>query len=208
MIAYIKGEIAEITEDNLVLEANQIGYNIKISTGTAGRLPAVGEEVKIYTYTYVREDAFLLYGFLTKDDLEIFKKLITVNGIGPKGGLAILSVMTADDLRFAILAGDAKAIAKAPGVGSKTAERVILDLRDKVSVEDSLINREAALKAGKTAGRQNGTDAAAVARQEAVEALTALGYSATEALKAVKQVEIGPETDAEDILKQALKKML
>ncbi len=208
MIAYIKGEVAEITEDNLVLEANRIGYNIRISTGTAGRLPAVGEEVKIYTYTYVREDAFLLYGFLTKDDLEIFKKLITVNGIGPKGGLAILSVMTADDLRFAILAGDAKAIAKAPGVGAKTAERVILDLRDKVSIEDSLINREAALKEGKAAGGQAGTDAAAVARQEAAEALTALGYSATEALKAVKQVEIGADTDAEDILKQALKKML
>ena len=208
MIAYIKGEISEITEDNLVLEANRIGYNIKISTGTAGRLPAVGEEVKIYTYTYVREDAFLLYGFLTKDDLEIFKKLITVNGIGPKGGLAILSVMTADDLRFAILAGDARAIAKAPGVGVKTAERVILDLRDKVSIEDSLMNREAVGNAGGMPGGQAGTDAAAAARQEAAGALTALGYSAAEALKAVKQVGISAEMDAEDILKQALKKML
>ena len=207
MIAYIKGEIADITEDNLVLEVNHIGYNIKISAGTAERLPAVGEEVKIYTYTYVREDAFLLYGFLTKDDLEIFKKLITVNGIGPKGGLAILSVMTADDLRFAILAGDAKAIARAPGVGAKTAERVILDLKDKVSMEDSLIHREAVGQAGGVNG--GGNDKAAAARQEAVEALTALGYSASEALKAVKQVEIkeGMETETEDILKQALKRM-
>ncbi len=204
MIAYIKGEIAEITEDNLVLEANRIGYNIKISTGTAGRLPAVGEEVKIYTYTYVREDAFLLYGFLTKDDLEIFKKLITVNGIGPKGGLAILSVMTADDLRFAVMAGDAKAIAKAPGVGMKTAERVILDLRDKVSMEDAFVHREAA-QANTDAGEN---DRAAVARKEAVEALAALGYSSTDALKAVKQVEIAEGMEAEEILKQALKRML
>ena len=205
MIAYIKGEIAEIAEDNLVLEANGIGYNIKISTGTAGRLPAAGEEVKIYTYTYVREDGFLLYGFLTKDDLEIFKKLITVNGIGPKGGLAILSVMTADDLRFAIMAGDAKAIAKAPGVGAKTAERVILDLRDKVSMEDTFVRREAVQAGSADAG---GNDRAAVARKEAAEALAALGYSATDALKAVKQVEITEGMEAEDILKQALKKML
>lgn len=207
MIAYIKGEIADISEDNLVLETNNIGYNIKISTGTAGLLPGIGEEVKIYTYTYVREDAFLLYGFLTKDDLEIFKKLITVNGIGPKGGLAILSVMSADDLRFAIIAGDAKAIAKAPGIGAKTAERVILDLRDKVSIEDSFVNREAAALKGVAAGKDAGVAGVAVARNEAVEALAALGYSASEALKAVKQVEITEDMTTEDILKQALKKM-
>lgn len=207
MIAYIKGEIADISEDNLVLEANNIGYNIKISTGTAGLLPGIGEEVKIYTYTYVREDAFLLYGFLTKDDLEIFKKLITVNGIGPKGGLAILSVMSADDLRFAIIAGDAKAISKAPGIGAKTAERVILDLRDKVSIEDSFVNKEAAALKGMSAKAANGAGTAVIARNEAVEALTALGYSASEALKAVKQVEITEGMDVEEILKQALKKM-
>lgn len=207
MIAYIKGEIADISEDNLVLEANNIGYNIKISTGTAGLLPGIGEEVKIYTYTYVREDAFLLYGFLTKDDLEIFKKLITVNGIGPKGGLAILSVMSADDLRFAIIAGDAKAISKAPGIGAKTAERVILDLRDKVSIEDSFVNKEAAALKGMSAKAASGAGTAAIARNEAVEALTALGYSASEALKAVKQVEITEGMDVEEILKQALKKM-
>lgn len=208
MIAYLKGEIVDIAEDNMVLEVNSIGYNIKISTGTAGLLPGIGEEIKIYTYTYVREDAFLLYGFLTKDDLEIFKKLITVNGIGPKGGLAILSVMSADDLRFAILAGDAKAIAKAPGIGAKTAERVILDLRDKVSIEDSLVGREAAAYAGGQAGRDNGSlSAVAVARNEAVEALTALGYSSSDALKAVKQVEITEGMDAEEILRLALKMM-
>ena len=209
MIAYIKGIIADISEDNLVLETGNIGYNIKISAGTAGLLPGIGEEVKIYTYTCVREDAFLLYGFLKRDDLEIFKKLITVNGIGPKGGLAILSVLSADDVRFAVLAGDIKAFAKAPGIGKKTAERVILDLRDKISVEDSL------QKYSMTAGDESviygsaGTEGAVgLARNEAVEALTALGYSASEALKAVKQTEIRDGMDAEDILKQALKKML
>ncbi|WMC92854.1 Holliday junction branch migration protein RuvA [Kineothrix sp. MB12-C1] len=201
MIAYIIGEVVDITEENLILEANNIGYNIKISSGTAGRLPRIGEEVKIYTYTHVREDAFLLFGFLTKDDLDIFKKLITVNGIGPKGGLAILSVMSADDLRFAIISADIKAISKAPGIGKKTAERVILDLRDKVSIEDAFMDK--------------GTDGSALeafsgetsARNEAIEALTALGYSSAEALKAVKQLNLTPDMDVEEILKMALKKM-
>ena len=208
MFAYIKGEIIDISEDNLTLEANQIGYNIRISTGTAGLLPSIGEEVKIYTYTYVREDAFLLYGFLTKDDLDIFRRLITVNGIGPKGGLAILSVMTADDLRFAILSGDAKAIAKAPGIGVKTAERVILDLRDKISLAESLeksfgTNENYSGQAAQAAGNQK----AAKTRNEAVEALSALGYSPSEALKAVKKVEITQDMDTEEVLKQALRKM-
>lgn len=203
MIAYVKGVVAEIAEDNLVLEANGIGYNIRISTGTAGLLPGPGEEIKIYTYTWVREDAFQLYGFLTRDDLEIFKKLITVNGIGPKGGLAILSVMSADELRFAVLSGDAKEIARAPGIGKKTAERVILDLKDKVSLEDTLHggNPAGALSQALDAETEN-------AGKEAVEALTALGYSASEALRAVKGVSVTEEMDAGDILKQALKRLM
>ncbi len=201
MIAYIKGEIADITEDNLVLEANSIGYNIKISSGTAGMLPGIGEEVKIYTYTCVREDAFLLYGFLTKDDLDIFKKLITVNGIGPKGGLAILSVMSADSLRFAIISGDVKEISKAPGIGKKTAERVILDLRDKVSIEDTFVNK------GMGGGLSGASSGDTSSKNEAIEALTALGYSASEALKAVKQIAVTEDMDTEDILKLALKKI-
>lgn len=207
MIAYIKGIIASISEDNLILETGGIGYNIRISTGTAGMLPGYGEEVKIHTYTYVKEDAFQLYGFLTMDDLEIFRKLITVNGIGPKGGLAILSVMNAEELRFAILAGDSKAIAKAPGIGKKTAERVILDLRDKVSAEDVF---GSGIRAGESlgvlAGRQE--SGAEAARKEAAEALTALGYPAAEALKAVRKVEVSEDTDTEEILKKALKYML
>ena len=142
MIAFVKGFIEDISEENVVIDTGNIGYNLKISTGTAARLPGIGAEVKLYTYTCVREDSFSLFGFLSRDDLEIFKKLITVNGIGPKGGLAILSVMTADSLRFAIMSGDAVGIAKAPGIGKKTAERVILDLKDKISLEDTLVHRE------------------------------------------------------------------
>lgn len=199
MYAYLKGTIEEITEDNLVLEVNQIGYNVRISARTANALGDIGSFAKIYTYTLVREDAFYLYGFLTRDDLEIFKKLITVNGIGPKGGLAILSVMSADELRFAIVAGDAKAIARAPGVGAKTAERVILDLKDKISLEDTLAPKENGVTVS-LSEQETGNG-----KNEAIEALTALGYSATDALRAVKQVKAAEGDSVEDILKAALK---
>lgn len=119
MIGFVKGRIDEISEENVVVDIGGIGCNVKISSETAAQLSGVNEEVKLYTYTCVREDLFQLYGFLTRDELEIFKKLITVNGIGPKGGLAILSVMSVDNLRFAIIAGDAAAIAKAPGIGKR-----------------------------------------------------------------------------------------
>ena len=201
MIAFVKGIIDDITEENVVIDIGGIGYNVKISTGTAAMLPGINEEIKLYTYTCVREDMFSLYGFLTRDDLEMFKKQITVNGIGPKGGLAILSVMSADDLRFAIMAGDAATISKAPGIGKKTAERVILDLRDKISVEDTLIHREMQpVQIGSSSDNNH-------AKNEAVEALTALGYSATDALHAVKNVHIDENMDVETILKLALKNM-
>lgn len=199
MYAYLKGTVEEITEDNLVLEVNQIGYNIKVSARTVNSLDGIGSFVKIYTYTLVREDSFNLYGFLTRDDLEIFKKLITVNGIGPKGGLAILSIMSADELRFAIISGDAKAISKAPGVGAKTAERVILDLKDKVSIEDALAPKDT-VSIASLSGEDIGNG-----KNEAIEALVALGYSASDALRAVKQVTITEDSSVEDILKAALK---
>lgn len=203
MYAYLKGTLEEIAEDAVVVEVGNIGYNVRVSATTAQGLSGIGSEVKIYTYTLVREDAFTLYGFLTKDDLEIFKKLITVNGIGPKGGLAILSVMNADALRFAIMAGDAKSIAKAPGVGNKTAERVILDLRDKISLEDTLRGLgEPVVTAGAAGG---GADN--VMKREAIEALVALGYSASDATNAVKRVEVDENSTVEGILKAALKFM-
>lgn len=204
MYAYLKGTLEEITEGAIVMDVGNIGYNVKISATTADLLPGIGNEIKIYTYTLVREDALSLYGFLTKDDLEIFKKLITVNGIGPKGGLAILSVMNADALRFAIMAGDAKSIAKAPGVGNKTAERVILDLRDKISLEDTLRGLGDSVQTQNdpaTAGIDN------VMRKEAIEALVALGYSASDATNAVKKAPVDENSTVESLLKAALKFM-
>lgn len=202
MIGFVKGIIDDLSDENVVIDNQGIGYNIKISSGTAAMLPSVGEEIKLYTYTCVREDMFSLFGFINKDDLEIFKQLITVNGIGPKGGLAILSVVSADELRFAILSGNAAAISKAPGIGKKTAERVILDLKDKISMEDTLIHKEM-----HQMHTHNLTGNAGIAQSEAVEALTALGYSASDALRAVRRVAIDENTDTETILKLALKNM-
>lgn len=199
MIGFVQGKVDAISEDNVVIDTGAIGYNVRISAKTAQELPGIGQEVRLYTYTSVREDGISLFGFLSRDSLDIFKKIITVNGIGPKGGLAVLSVMSADELKFAIISGNAQAITKAPGIGKKTAERVILDLKDKISLEDTQIQKEISSYAGLP---QTGK-----AQNEAVEALTALGYSATDALHAVRQIEHAEEMDVEAILKLALKNM-
>ncbi len=201
MIAYVSGIIEDITLDNVVIDVGGLGYNVRISPDTAAKLPGIGEEVKLYTYTCVREDAFLLYGFLSRNDLDIFKKCIMVNGIGPKGALAILSVMDADSLRYAIMSGDAKAISKAPGIGAKTAERLILDLKDKIKIDDTLIAREIAATA------QASSQMASPQITEAVEALVSLGYGRTESLKAVNAVENMASLDSGALLKAALKNM-
>jgi len=201
MIAYVNGIIEDIAEDNVVLDVGGIGYNVRISADTAARLPGVGEQIRLYTYTCVKEDAFLLYGFLSRNDLAMFKQCITVNGIGPKGALAILSVMDADSLRFAIMSGDTKAISKAPGIGARTAQRLILELKDKISIDDTLISKEIAVTAS---GR---VSADSIQKKEAVEALVSLGYGQAESLKAVNAIEGIEEMDSGAILKAALKKM-
>lgn len=200
MISYIRGEIAEIEEDLLVLEANGIGYNIRITMETASNLPSIGEDIKIYTYMQVREDDVSLFGFLTKDDLKVFKLLIGVSGIGPKGALGILSALTADDIRFAVLSDDVKAISKAPGIGTKTAQKLIIELKDKLKLEDAF---EARLENNSNSVNTASNDA----KGEAVMALTALGYSNSEALRAVKEAGITDDMDSEAILKAALKKL-
>ena len=199
MIAYLIGKVADITEDNLVVEVGHIGYNVRVPGSVVALLPPIGEEVKIYTYTSVREDAIQLFGFLTKDDLDMYRQLITVSGIGPKGGLSVLAAMSADELRMAVIAQDAKAIAKAPGIGNKTAQRIILELKDKISLEDTFVSRESISASAAGSGISQ-------ARTEAVEALTALGYAASDALRAVKAVE-RDDMDVEELLKAALKKM-
>lgn len=205
MIAYVNGILEDIQEDRAVIDVGGIGFNVFISVNTASSLPAVGEEVRLYTYTLVREDMFSLYGFLTRDELSLFKRLITVSGIGPKGGLSILSVMSADDLRFAILSGDSRLIATAPGIGKKTAEKVILDLRDKIAGDDRMINKNALDKGFLAKGKK---EESVPVKTDAVNALVALGYGSREAYAAVNAVEISPEDDVEAVLKEALKNLL
>lgn len=200
MYSYIKGELVEILDDIIVVEAGQIGYNIHIPASMIDNFTGTGQEVKIYTYLQVKEDDMQLYGFLTRDDLNIFKLLLGVNGIGPKGALAVLSVMTPDDLRFAVLGEDSKAIAKAPGIGNKTAQRVILELKDKLSLEDAFEAKTAHVA-------DANTNSLSSVKNEAVQALVALGYSSSEALKAINGVELTEDITVEEVLKEALKQM-
>ncbi len=201
MISYLKGELAEVKESYVVVEVGSIGYEVYLPASSIMKLPSRGSSIKVYTYLHVREDAIGLFGFLTKDDLEMFKLLITVNGIGPKGALGILSAISADDIRFAVLAEDVKLIAKAPGIGNKTAGKLILELKDKFKLETAfeqrLINQEEQLSGSGVFGK----------REEAVQALTVLGYSASEALKIVNQVEIREDMTSEEILKMCLKRV-
>lgn len=198
MYAYLKGELEDITEDGIVVEVNGIGYNVRIPKDWISQLTPLHYKVQIYTYTSVREDALWLYGFLSARDLDMFKKLITVNGIGPKVAQGILSVMDTDTLSFAIMAGDAKMIAKAPGVGAKSAERIILDLKDKVTVETTAILSDE--KVQNTDKSSND-----FVKNEAVEALVALGYSQFEAAKAVSKVERNENDAVETVIKAAFK---
>lgn len=201
MYSYIKGELAEVNTDHIVIDVGGIGYMIYIPAQSLNYLPGIGEMLKVHTYLYMREDAMILYGFLTKDDLEMFKLLITVSGIGPKGGLAVLSTLSSDDLRFAVLSGDSKAISKAPGIGSKTAQRVIIDLKDKLSLEDAFEKKL------EHENEKINVSSYSQVKNDAVMALNALGYSSTESLKAVSKVEITDDMDVEDVLKAALKHM-
>lgn len=202
MIGYVKGILEEIEEDCVIVDVNGLGIRILTGGALASQMLEPGSEVKIYTYTYVKEDAFQLYGFISKDELSLFKKLITVSGIGPKGAASILSAFSAEDLRYAIYAGDIKTISKAPGIGKKTAERLVLELKDKVELDyqaDTLLGQLADETVGSTEPNN---------RKDAIDALTALGYSSMDAAKAVKQADPNADMDAEDILKAALKYLM
>ena len=202
MIAYIKGEVAWIEEERIVLESGNIGYSIMMPASSFDTQDLVGKEVKIYTHLNVREDAMQLYGFLNLDELKTFRLLLGVNGIGPKAALGILSGLTTDELRFAVLSDDVKTISKAPGIGKKTAQKLILELKDKIDLEEVFETKQEHVR--ETEGKMESKEENA-AKKDAVDALTALGYSSTEALRAVRQT--GVTMDVETILKLALKNM-
>lgn len=208
MIAFIEGTLVKKTVSTvLVATASGLGYELFVPLTDIEQLPANGSSVFFYTHLQVKEDGVALFGFLTEEELQIFKLLITVSGIGPKGAIGILSGISLDDLRFAVLAEDSKTIAKIPGIGPKTAAKLVLELKDKFKLEDAieakLIHGEQTAKAGNAQERNR----AAALREEAAQALEALGYSATEAVKLLRGVEITDATTVEDLLKYGLKNL-
>ena len=200
MIGFIKGTIEEKLEDRIILENQGIGWEIIVPSILLGGDIRIGDEIRLFTYLHVREDAMLLFGFYTRDELDIFKLLLNVSGIGPKGAIGILSSMTADDLRFAVLSEDTARISRAPGIGKKTAQKLILELKDKFKLDEAFEK-----KLAHTEEMLSGDAASDSAETDAVQALVALGYSGTEALQAVKKVHADASMDSEMILKAALK---
>lgn len=195
MYSYISGELTDISEDHIVVDNHGIGYRFFVPN-TSVYQRKKGEQVKVYTYLHVREDCMQLFGFQTNEELSFFKQLLGVNGIGPKAALAILGVLSVSDLRFAILAEDAKAIAAAPGVGAKTAQRVILDLKDKI--DDIAPEGMSGMVAD---------DSYMQLKSDVIDAMTSLGYSASEALRALEQIDLDENSRVEVVLKEVLKKM-
>lgn len=199
MIAYIRGVLADIDQATIIIDNNGLGYSVNSSMHTVDLLPAIGSEVKLFTKLIPKEDSITLYGFLDKEELSMFELLLSVSGIGPKGAQAVLSSLTPEDIRFAVAGGDSKAFAKVPGVGKKTAERIIVDLKDKVDVVDAF---ESKLSAGSTV-----KSAAPSVREEVLEALVALGYSPSNAARALDKMTITESTSTEQLLSDTLKQM-
>ncbi|MDO5156608.1 MAG: Holliday junction branch migration protein RuvA [Eubacteriales bacterium] len=200
MIGYIKGTVEALEQDYILLENNGIGYQIFTSAMVLNQIANLHQTVQIFTYLHVREEGIALFGFLTKRELDTFKLLLTVSGVGPKAALAILSVLSVNDLAVAIMAGDTKAITKANGVGAKGANRIIMELKDKLSLDDMF--DQDVVPAHQTSEMINSNTV-----QDTILALVSLGYSETEAFRAVKQIAGAEEMNPEDLLKQALKKM-
>ncbi len=196
MIAYINGILREVTTGSVVVESGGIGYEILTYSDVIRRLPAINSDVKIITYMEVKEDDIRLFGFLSPHEKVLFKQLISVNGVGPKGALSILDELGPDNLAAAIMSNDYKTISKANGIGPKTAQKVILELRDKLSLEGTIFETVSADADG---------DATASNVSDAAEALCSLGYSNTAALKAIRKVEGADGMTTEQLIVAALK---
>ncbi|HHW46994.1 MAG TPA: Holliday junction branch migration protein RuvA [Clostridiaceae bacterium] len=200
MFAYIKGTLVCKCSDYLIVEANGIGYKVFTSISTLESAGRVGEQVKLYTYLYVREDAIVLYGFLTQEELGMFELLISVTGIGPKAAISLLSYISPSKFGLAVITGDTKTLTKAPGIGKKTAQRIILELQDKIKKE------QFTLPDGES-GKEDVPEKYNSTMSEAVSALMVLGYSGAEASRAVSKV-YSDNMDLETIIKESLKQMI
>lgn len=195
MFYFIKGTLEGAGKDFAVIDNNGIGYRIYVNPATMSRINNLKDKVMLYTYFHVREDIAALYGFVTKEELDMFELLISVSGIGPKAGLAILSTLTPSKIGLAIMGGDTKILSSAPGIGVKTAHRIILELKDKIDNNEVL---ELAYDKEKDTGGSI---------QEAINALISLGYSASEASSAIRRMDTSGK-DTEEIIKEALKILL
>ena len=200
MISFLDGVLEEMDRESVTINVGGIGFSVFMGAAGLSSLPSVGSRVKLHTWFQVREDGMSLFGFRKKEELELFKKIISVSGVGPKGALGILSVFSPEDFVFSIAAGDAKRIAKAPGIGKRTAERLILELKDKVSAEEALA--ELGKDPLQTLPPEEGI------LGEAISALVALGYSRAEAAGALKGIEEPETKEVQELLQLAFRQLM
>ena len=200
MIAYISGALVSAGENYIVIDNHGMGYRIFVSGKYLEHIPAYGTQIKIYTHMYIREDELTLYGFHSEEELSVFRILIGISGVGPKVAMAILTALTIQELQLAVISEDAKTISKANGVGAKGASRIILELKDKLKMEDMM---DAAYEQSIVQDTQDLN-----AARDAILALVNLGYSNSEAALAVKKIGDTSQMDIESILKAALKKLI
>lgn len=195
MIYSVNGTLRQTDPNHIVVESGGIGYSIKTSTTTVGKLPKLGDSVLIYTYLYVREDALELFGFSDMNELLSFKMLITISGVGPKAALSILSQLTPERFALCVATDDAKSITKAPGIGIKTAQRIILELKDKISKEQvtsGVIGESFSDLSNKTGNAS-----------EAISALVVLGYAQSDATQVITKLD--SKLSSQDMIKLGLK---
>lgn len=200
MISYIKGILAQVNLNGIVLENQGIGYRLMMPVRME-HFPKIGQEMKVFTHMHVREDDISLFGFRSQEELETFELLIGVNGIGPKVALSVLSTLTVYELKIAVMSEDVKTISSTPGLGPKGAKKLILELKDKLSFEEM---EEETSSNELFMSSSNGEDAILIT----IEGLESLGYSKTEAAIAVKKVENADSYTPEELLKLALKNIM
>ncbi len=199
MFAYLKGIYIKKTADSIILDVNGVGYKVFTTASTLSSCIEAGREMKLHTFFYVREDNQSLYGFLNEEELKMFEQLLTVSGVGPKAALSLVSNIPPSNFGLAVLTDDFERFTKAPGIGKKTAQRIILELKDKLKkANDQLIDFKADLTCTNPAGNK---------MNEAVSALIMLGYSSQEASKTVMAV-YDDEKTIEQIIKDALKSVI
>jgi len=195
---YIKGEFKGMHKDYIVIENNGIGYKIFTSGSTLSNMPKIDETALIFIEQVVRQDFIGLYGFITKEELEMFKLLLTINGVGSKAALSLLSISTVKRLKYAVFTEDEKTLIRAPGIGKKTAQRIILELKDKIKVEDVEIEDLKGDNAEDKAFKN--------IQEEVVEALLSLGYTKREVESALKSLK--PSDSVETMIKDCLKYLM